>query len=168
MLEKQEGKINEIVYDHTAHRGGKYRLYPTIGGLEELLDELIKAKATTEYLRITPFYVNEKVNQQREFSRFMFFLECRESFTKEDEVAAIMENLEGEEGRTPVIDWEKGKALYPLCRFDEPERFGQALKNFWTYLDIGIPQMFAMAKDDLNLKEEDLPFGYFSFEVHSE
>ncbi|MBB5181548.1 hypothetical protein HNQ44_003013 [Planomicrobium koreense] len=168
MLEKQEGKINEIVYDHTAYRGGKYRLYPTIDGLKELLGELIEADATTEYLRINPFYVNEKVNLQREFGRFMFFLECRESYTEEDEVAAIIENLEGEESLTPVVDWEKGKALYPLCRFDDPERFAQALKNFWAYLDIGIPQMLAMAKEDLNLKEDDLGFGYFCFEIESE
>lgn len=164
MLEKKEGRINEIVYEHTAHRGGKYRLYPTIGGLEEFLDDLIKANATTEYLRINPFYVNEKVNLQREFDELMFFMECRESVTEEEELADILEAID----RTPLMDLPAGKALRPMCRFDDPEKFRRSLRVYRDYLKTAIPQMFAIAKEDLKLTEEDLGFGYFCFEIHSE
>lgn len=167
MLEKQEGKINEIVYEHTAHRGGKYRLYPTIEGLSSLLDDLTKANATTEYLRITPFYVNEKTNRQIEFGRFMFFLECRDSFTEEEEEEAIKVNYENGTFSSHM-DWEKGKALYPLCRFDDPQKFGRSLGIYRGYLNKALPEMFSIAKDELKLQEVDFAFGFFCFEVHSE
>lgn len=169
MLEKQKGKINELVYEHTAHRGGKYRLYPTIEGLYSLLEELMEAKATaTDYLRITPFYVNEKVNRQIEFDSFMFFVECRENYTEEEEEALIVESLEREERPDAMIDWEKGRALYSLCRFDDPGKFSWALKNHRNYLDTALPEMFAIAKEALKLSEEDVAFGFFCFEIHSD
>lgn len=164
MLEKQPGKINEIIYEHTAYRGGKYRLYPTIDGLDEMLDELIQANATTEYVRINPFYKNDQVNRQIEFDDLMFFMECKESVTEPEELAAILEELD----ENSLMDLPTGKVLHPMCRFDDPQKFGQSLKNYREYLNKGLPQMFAIAKEELNLQEEDLAFGYFCFEVHSE
>ncbi|MEH7086535.1 hypothetical protein V7139_27975, partial [Neobacillus drentensis] len=55
------------------------RIYPTISDLYLLLNKIICSKVTTEYIRITPFYLNEKVKLQREFDEYMFYLECRES-----------------------------------------------------------------------------------------
>lgn len=169
MLEKRQGKINEIVYEHTAHRRGRYRLYPTITDLQSLLEDLIKSRATpTDYLRITPFYVNEQANRQIEFGSYMFFVECREDYSKEEEDALIIESLEGEESPTPIIDWEKGRAQYSLCKFEDFEKFGQSLKNYHDYLQVALPKMFAIAKRELNLLEVDLAFGFFCFEVHSD
>lgn len=56
-----------------------------------------------------------------------------------------------------------GAVLTTMCRFDDPQNFGQSLKNFREYLNSGLPQMFAIAKEELNLQEEDLAFGYFCF-----
>lgn len=58
-----------------------------------------------------------------------------------------------------------GAVLTPGRRFDNPQKFGQSLKNICEYLNSGLPQMFAIAKEELNLQEEDLAFGYFCFEV---
>jgi hypothetical protein len=163
MLEKGEGKINEIVYEHTAYRGGKYQLFPTIDGLKELMDELIQAKATAEYLRITPFYVNEKANLQREFDELMFFMECKDFITEEEELAGVLERLDD----NPLMDLPTGKALRPMCRFDDPKKFGRSLRVYQDFLNTSLPQLFAVAKEELKLQEKDLAFGYFCFEVHS-
>lgn len=163
MTEKPEGKINEVVYNHTAYMGGERVIFLTTGGLYHLIDDLIKANATTEYLRITPFYRNPKINRQREFDELMFFMECRESVTEEEEMAEILEEI----NQNSLMDLPAGKALRPMCRFDDPEKFGRALTTYCDYLNTAIPQMFAIAKEELNLSEEDLGFGYFCFEIHS-
>jgi len=41
MLEKNNGKINEIIYNNTAYDNGKYRHYPTITDLNCILDKII-------------------------------------------------------------------------------------------------------------------------------
>lgn len=168
MSEKPKGKINEIVYEYTSYYGGQYRLFPTLLSLDELLNDLIKAKTTTRYLRINPFYQNAKVNQQIEFTDFMFYLECRESFTEEEQKNHILENIEYNESIISDIKLEIGKVLYPLCRFDDYQKFGDSLKTYREHLNGTLPEMFDAAKKEMNLKEEDYAFGYFCFEIDSE
>lgn len=163
MIEKKPGKINECVFNNTVLIDGEHVVYPTIGGLYVLIDELIEAKSTTEYLRINPFYRNPKINRQREFDELMFFMECQESVTEEEELAAILKTLD----ENPLMDLPTGKALRPMCRFDDPKKFGHSLAIYRDYLDTAIPQMFVIAKEELNLAEEDVGFGYFCFEIHS-
>lgn len=70
MIEKKSGMINEIVYNNTVYYNGKYRYYPTITDLKSMLDEIISSKSTTDYLRITPFYINELLDMQIEFEEW--------------------------------------------------------------------------------------------------
>jgi len=62
---------------------------------------------------------------------------------------------------------QKGHILYPLCKNGDYENFNQCLMSFQKYLDVLIPKLFKEAINKLQLKEEDIPFGYFCFEVHS-
>lgn len=169
MIEKQEGKINEIIYEFTTYHSGKYRLYPTITLLYRLIQEIIDAKATTEYIRITPFYENVRLMKQIEFDEYMFYIECREDeISEEDRLNQVLENLEIPNGIITEEDIEMGKILYPLCKHNDVEQFNLALKNFCKYLnDELLIKMFKIAKEDLQLNEDDLAFGYFCFEVHS-
>ncbi|MGF6949781.1 hypothetical protein QF028_002286 [Neobacillus sp. B4I6] len=168
MLEKSEGTINEIVYEFTAYRNGKYIIYPTISDLYLLLFKIIRSNATTEYIRINPFYINEKVNLQREFDEYMFYLECREQFTVQDEELHILENLGREANTVTSEEFETGKILTPLCRYDDPKTYKSLLEGYRKFLNMMLPSLFESAKVDLDLTEEDLAFGYFCFEIHSE
>ncbi len=60
MIKKGKGKINEIVYNNTVYNNGENIYYPTISNLKGILDEIISSNLTTEYIRITPFYINEE------------------------------------------------------------------------------------------------------------
>ncbi|MEY9979217.1 hypothetical protein [Lysinibacillus sp. RC79] len=91
---KQEGKINEIIYNNTAYYNGKYRHFPTISGLNGILDEIISSDSTTDYIRITPFYINEKLDLQIEFEEFMFYIECRDWFDEKIQEKHILECLD--------------------------------------------------------------------------
>ncbi len=55
MIVKGSGKINKIIYNNTAYYNGKYRYFPTISGLNGILDEIISSNSTTNYIRIIPF-----------------------------------------------------------------------------------------------------------------
>ena len=80
-----KGEINEIVYNNTVYYNGKHKIYPTITELKGILDEIISSDSTTEYIRITPFYINEEVDMQIEFEEFMFYIECRDGFDEKDQ-----------------------------------------------------------------------------------
>jgi hypothetical protein len=69
---EKSGKMNEIDYNNTSYYNGKYRYYPTITGLKGILDEIISSNSTTDYIRITPFYINELSDRQIEFEAYMF------------------------------------------------------------------------------------------------
>lgn len=168
ILEKKEGIINGIVYEHTVYRNGKYRLYPTITDLNTLIDKLIEANTTTEYIRITPFYVNKKVNLQREFDQYMFFVECMEQFNEQDAEDRILESLDMDATSVTLEEYDRGKILTPICRYDDSESFKASLDKYRDYLDVLLPCLFDYAKVDLELSEKDLAFGYFCFEIHSE
>lgn len=170
LIEKKEGKINEIIYEHTTYHSGKYRLYPTITDLNSLLKEIIEAKATTEYIRINPFYINERLNSQIEFEEYMFYIECREEEISENDIIHhVKECLSANYETITTEEFEMGKILYPLCKHNHVEQFHLALEKYRKYLnDELLIKMFKIAKKDLQLNDDDLAFGYFCFEVHSE
>lgn len=80
LIKKGKGKISEIIYNNTVYYKGNYRNYPTISDLNHILDEIISSVSTTNYIRITPFYINERSDMQIEFEEFTFYLECRDWF----------------------------------------------------------------------------------------
>ncbi|WP_027407957.1 hypothetical protein [Anoxybacteroides tepidamans] len=168
MTVKKNGKINEIVYEYTTYHSGKYRLYPTITHLKIMLEKIIESNTTTEYLRINPFYRNGKVDMQIEFDEYMFYLECREQFDEKEQEEHILDCLDTDDQIVTAEQFEMGKILYPLCQHNDVERFKQVLATYLDYLDTLLPKLFDIAKRTMQLKDEDLAFGYFCFEVHSE
>jgi len=111
-----------------------------------LIKKIVEANDTTEYLRINPFYVNYRLDRQIELDEYMFAM-----FGKE-----YKEMTE-----------EEKKILYPLCKTKDTERFKRLLLSYKTYLNELIPFLFNKVKTELNLTEDDIPFGFFCFEVHS-
>ncbi|MBM6616328.1 hypothetical protein [Bacillus suaedaesalsae] len=167
MIEKKSGKINEIVYNNTVYYNGKYIYYPTITGLKSMLDEIISSKSTTDYLRITPFYINELLDMQIEFEEYMFFIECRDCFDKEVQENHIKEYLDVPDTPRTLNDLRLGTKLYPLCKNDDVVSFQIALEKYKDSLKEILPKLMEIAKTEMGLKEVHLPFGYFCFEVHS-
>lgn len=173
MIIKNKGKINEIIYEHTVYHSGKYKMYPTLSDLGVILKELIESKSTTEYVRITPFYVNDKMNEQIEFEQYMFYIECRDDFSEEELEKHLLECIDTNYDRLDMHheilppDIQMGKILYPLCKYSDVEQFGYYLKQYHQYLDELLPKLFEIVKRDMDLKDNHLAFGYFCFEVNS-
>ncbi|MED3575208.1 hypothetical protein [Cytobacillus praedii] len=167
MLKKKKGKINEIVYNNTAYYNGKFRYYPTITGLNSILEEIINSNSTTNYIRITPFYINEQLNHQIEFEEYMFYIECRDWFDKEEQEKHISECINVPDIQRQLVDSAIAAILYPLCQKEDVNCYKNALKNYKEYLGELLLKMMEIAKSEMDLKEEDLPFGYFCFEIHS-
>ena len=167
MLEKNEGKINGIIYEHTSYPGGKYIHFPTLFGLHNIIEEIKESKSTTEYIRINPFYKNKKVEMQMEFDHYMLYLECRNHFDEKILDNHILSCLEGNSS-SPNIGFETGKILYPLCRYDDVESFNLFLEQYLLLLNQTLPRLLNVAITEMQLNKEDLAFGYFCFEIHSE
>ena len=168
MIIKKEGIINEIIYEHTTYHSGKYRLYPTISDLNELLDKIIDSKSTTNYLRITPFYVNENAGMQIEFEEYMFYLECRNQFDENELENHIMDNLDTFYENISVDLFKMGKILYPLCKYNDVEKFNLALVRYRECLNEFLPRILEWNMVYITLHGEDLAFGFFCFEIHSD
>lgn len=167
MIIKKQGKVNEIVYQYTVYNDGQNRYYPTINDLVFLIKKIVEANDTTEYLRINPFYVNYRLDRQIELDEYMFYLECRDNFSESD-IREHHSAMFGKEYKE-MTEEEKKKAdiLYPLCKTKDTERFKRLLLSYKTYLNELIPFLFSKVKTELSLTEDDIPFGFFCFEVHS-
>lgn len=167
MLRKKSGKINEIVYNNTAYYNGKYRYFPTITDLKGILDEIISSNSTTDYIRITPFYMNELLDRQIEFEEYIFFIECRDWFDEKVQKDHIIECLYVPDTPRTLKDFRLGSILYPLCQNEDVETFKNALEKYKESLTELLPIMMEIAKSEMELTADHLPFGYFCFEVHS-
>ena len=168
MIKKKRGKINEIVYNNTAYYDGKYQHYPTITELKSILDEIINSNSTTNYIRITPFHINEQLNMQIEFEEYMFYIECRASFDEKEQKSHILNCLEPIDQPRALNDLKLGAILYPLCKNNDVTSYKNALGKYKDSLNEILPKMMDIAKSEMELKEEDIAFGYFCFEIHSE
>lgn len=156
------------MYNNTAYYNGKYRYFPTITGLNGILKEIIRSNSTTDYIRITPFYVNEQLERQIEFEEYMFYIECREWFDEEIQEKHVKECLNVEDTQRTLNDLELGAILYPLCKNNDVDSYKKALTKYKESLTEIILKMMEIAKSEMELKEGHLPFGYFCFEIHSE
>lgn len=168
MIVKKDGIVNEIIYENTVYHNGEYRIYPTISELKNLVQEIIRSKAIAEYIRFTPFYINAKLSQQIEFDGYMFYMECRaqvDSKSLENHIGLCLDkdyiDLNDEEVR-------QGKILFPLCKNNDLETYKKSLETYIEFLDELIPKLMEISKSEMNLKDNDLAFGHFCFEVQSE
>lgn len=166
-IERKKGKINEIIYDNTVYHNGRYRFYLPVPDLIYVLKLVINSNETTEYIRITPFYINEKLNRQIEFEEMMFFIECRDNVTEEKREKFIQE-----ECFYPEIDKEINEDFRKrmcLCDYKDIEGFQNYIKTYCDHLlDYLVPKMTDTILKKWNIKSEELLFGYICFEVHSE
>lgn len=181
MIEKQNGKINEIVYEYTVLSNQYNIRYLTTSNLIFLINKIIEANDTCEYLRFTPFYRNFKFeNMQIEFEEYMFYMECRTKFTANDLEEHIEECLEiifdvpnAKELNKKYYEEhpqekEFGKFLYPLCLKDDTEMFKDNLNNYKDFLKTLMPFLVQKVIDLKQINLEDVAVGEFIFEVHSE
>lgn len=79
----------------------------------------------------------------------------------------IKECLDPVDSPRALEDFELGAVLYPLCTFNDTECYKKALLTYKKTLSKMLLRMFEIAKVEMKLKEEDIPFGYFCFEIHS-
>ena len=84
MFKCKSGRINNIIYLNTTYQDSKCRIYPTLTDLFGILREIIRTEETTGSIQITPFYINEKLDFQEELDIGVFYLECADTVTVED------------------------------------------------------------------------------------
>ncbi len=145
---------------------GKYRFEPSVSGLVKLLNAVCETGATTDYIRVIPFYYNYKLWVEHEFDDdYMFFIKCRQQVTEED----VMAHLLNCTGRDALSEAEQRiiKIRFPLCQFDDADGFACAIRRYIAYLDESIPQLMAEATKIYDLKTEDIGYGFVMFEIHS-
>lgn len=174
MVKKKDGTINELVYLHTTYYNSKYRRHLTLTDLSYLLEEIIEANETTEYIHITPFYVNEKLDFQEEFDMARLYIECRDIVSIEEKQNFPREQMfwlepDSEykllEQYVTLEDMQRG---HFLVEKSDVIGFQQAIQSYIPFLmERGIPQMMKWLYRFYDLNEETMPYGYFSFEVLS-
>ena len=184
-LERKPGVINEIIYDHTVYHYGRYRYYLSIYGLKFIAQIIAEAHATTKYIRFTPFFIDGKYGRQVEFDEdYMFYMECRDHFTEEDEKAHWEKCILNDQDRVLFADIDQvillkrledrrekaiqqARILTPLCRFDDPDTFTAKIFDYLDLLNEIVPEMKQELLEIHGFLEEDLFFGEFCFEIHS-
>lgn len=165
-MERKNGAVNEIIYDHTAYCNGKYRFYLSIYDLIYLIIQIISCNETTKYIRFTPFFRDHKKSEAElrniEFDEYMCFIECKA------DVDINMYNDFINECKEEFESFSEAQRHYCLCDHKDIAGFHKALKNYISYLDEIVPKLIITLKSEYKFKDEDLQFGYFCFEVHSE
>ena len=98
----------------------------------------------------------------------MFYLECRENFSKEDVKNHLSECMDKKNNEMTEEEIRMAEILYPLCKTKDVEDYKQLILTYKTFLNQElIFFLFNIVKKEINLVEDDIPFGYFCFEVHS-
>lgn len=177
MIERKKGLINELIYNQTVYNNGQNHMYPNVMGIEFIIKNLKVIEETCNYIQFNPFYRNAKLNCQIEFDDYMFYMECRDAFTVEEQEAhwtKCMDKIydvphEVEQYEDMNEDKKRmARILYPICKTGDYESFHNHLKNYDDYLNELIPLLFCKAINNLNLSQVDMAFGYFCFEVNSD
>ncbi|MEH7612333.1 hypothetical protein [Gottfriedia acidiceleris] len=97
----------------------------------------------------------------------MFYIECRDSFDEKALEKHVLECLDPVDKQRALTDLRLGAILYPLCRKNDVNSYKNALEKYKECLKEILPNMMVIAKLEMVLKEEDIAFGYFCFEIHS-
>lgn len=128
---------------------------------------LLEIEILSNFLCITPYYVNEQIERSIEFQEYIFFLECREVVDEETQKLHIKERLGDQGAERYPIDTRVAEILYPLCKKNDSECFKQALSLYKSFLKEMLLRMMKITRIEMELKEGDIPFGYFCFEIIS-
>ncbi|MGL5042014.1 MAG: hypothetical protein ACRC6X_02780 [Culicoidibacterales bacterium] len=168
IIERQEGKINEIVYDQTVFHAGRYHFYLPLMELDLMIVQIIASNVTTEYVRMIPFYRNQALDRQLELDEYMFFISCQDNFSEEEYIEYLSNNIGKEYHLMSPEEKKWAKIRFPLCKTGDIMAYQAAWLRFKAFLPEYILFLFEKAKKELKLKEKDIPFGYFCFEINSE
>ena len=183
---KKDGAINHIVYNQTMYNEGKNRFYLPINHLIFLIDEIVKTNQMTKYIHFNPFYITQRT--QLEFEEFIFHILLEDDLSKIDYKRHLEDNflipyneLTEEEKKssnfdsdlgfrknyTEMTEWEKEylSVLRPICETGNIKMYHEQLLQYRYFLNKLIPFLFEKVKKKIS--EENIPFGYFCFEVHS-
>lgn len=172
LIKKDEGIINEIVYNNTVYNNGKYRKYLNIIELKKLILEIIASNATTDFVRFTPFYRDHKLKWQTELDEYMFFFQCKDQVI--DKV--IWEQHIAECSGYPIYkkysemsadEVRLGKILYPLCKSDDIDSYQKSFKIYYDFVDEHVCLLMEEVKHRTISKAFDLSPENICFEVHS-
>lgn len=162
MLQKKDGKINKIIYDNTVYNDGKYHWYLPVPSLYRVLDLIMQTNETTEYLKLTPFYVNGILNRQKEFEEMMFYLECRNNVSITEKNAFLIDCCdEGETINDDIL------TRFCLCEYSDVKGFQAAILRYKEYLEILIPKITNILINDYDIGVDKLLGGYICFEICS-
>ena len=157
-----KGKISEIVYKSTRDYNPQFCTYLAIHQLLRLLELIIEADETTEYLRITPFYRNSICNFQIEYDELMFFIECRDNISSQEKKNFI------EECRGESIDRKEAEVLFCLCNSSDKKTFHKAILKYRDYLKVIARKIYKDVKSGRYIDDEEMLAGCICFEVHCE
>jgi len=185
MPEIEKKKISEIIDNYVKYLDKKRKHYLTIMELNNIIHEIISSNKTTKSIRITPFYENAKLRMAEEIEEFTFFIECREEVSQAEKtesyntcfIKKYYELNEVEKERNDVtfkkynelnkVEQIKAEILRPLIKYDAVEMFQDALKKYYDFLVSDyIFEMTNDIKNRFSVKESDLVFGYFCFEIN--
>ena len=162
MLIKKYGAINQIVFDNTVYRNGECRIYPSVSSMLNILEMIIDAKATTESLVLIPYYRNKRKNQQVEFDKMTFCIECRNNVTEEQEMLFLESCCE--EGEKINEDIRKRNFL---CDFNDVKGFSKAICTYINYLDTLIPKITKILLEEYDFTVNELLYGHICFSIES-
>lgn len=168
MINKQEGIINNIIYDNTVYHNGEYRFYPSLLDLKGIVKAIIQSRSTTINIKFTPFYINGKLERQVEFDEYMFYMECRDRVSESVYEGFLQECIDGDLYGLSKDKLEGLKKQYVLCENTDVNKFKEGLEVYIEYLNILIPRMVDELINEYKVNKDDLLFGYFCFEIESE
>jgi len=162
MIERKKGIINELIYDNTVYHNGEYRMYPSLPTFVNIINMIISSNSTTRYIKFTPFYKNAKLNAQVEFEKMIMYIECTDETS-----CTLCHNFlldccdEDEEINDDIIK------RFLLCNYQDTNKFSEFINNYILYLDFLVPQMVSILKNEYQVCDTDMMFGYFCFEIES-
>ena len=166
MSQKKSNQINKIINDFIDYDNGKYKMYINLVDLHLLMDKILKAEETTNYIRISPFYISYHRGIQREFERYILFIQCplgaselqQQNFYKTCYFPEINGGLTNDEM----------KILNVLCDSRDIKKFRESILKYKEYLYLKLPELLNEIIIQYNLDVGDLSYGYFCFDITSE
>lgn len=145
---------------------GQYHSYLSISELQLLTNHIKEVCDTPNYFKITPFYINQRIDRQIEFEDIMFYVEFMNNFDNERIEKHIGECF-GENYESLNEDEKRlGHIMFPLCKTNDIISFHNVVQNYLDFLFEVIPKIMSDKIMKL-IDKEDIGFGNSCFEIHS-
>ncbi|MBN2652009.1 MAG: hypothetical protein JXR63_06465 [Spirochaetales bacterium] len=98
----------------------------------------------------------------------MFYLECKDYIDEEiiyDHISSCSDKSFNE-----MSDFEKNRAkiLYTPCKSGDFKTYAHILNSYLDYLYEMILELIEIVKSERDIRCDEMLFGYFCFEIHSE